>query len=468
MAVPGKKTRDMTQGVIWKHLIAFALPLMIGNLFQQLYNTVDSIVVGNYVSKQALAAVGSTTSIINMMVGFFSGVSVGAGVIISQRFGAKDPEGVHKAVHTTITLTLIIGVIGTVVGTLLAPTMLTLMKTPEDVFVEAKVYLRIYFGGISGLMLYNMGSGILRAVGDSRRPLYFLIVSSVVNIVLDLLFVLGFGMGVEGVAYATIIAQFVSAFLIYLTLYRTRDVHQFRPSKLRLYPEMVSSIIRVGLPSGLQQALTSFSNVFVQSYINSFGTNCVAGWSCYHRIDQFILLPMQSISMASTTFAGQNIGNRDLERTEKGIRTAVTLSIVVTGILITLVSIFCVPLIKIFNNDPAVLEYGKTFIRLISPFYLIICFNQIYAGALRGAGDAKAPMVIMLFSFVLFRQLYLAIGTQFEALNNPWFVGLGYPAGWAMCSALQLTYYYKSKWRERCRNRWAAEDAAREMKKANA
>ncbi|MBQ4578622.1 MAG: MATE family efflux transporter [Clostridia bacterium] len=456
----------MTQGVIWKHLLAFALPLMVGNLFQQLYNTVDSIVVGQFVSKQALAAVGSTTSIINMMVGFFSGVSVGAGVVISQRFGAKDPEGVHKAVHTTISLTLIIGLIGTLVGIFLAPIMLTLMKTPQDVFVEAKAYLQIYFGGISGLMLYNMGSGILRAVGDSRRPLYFLVFSSCVNIVLDLLFVLVFHMGVKGVAVATIIAQFASAALIYLTLYRTHDVHRFQPSKLRIYPAMVKSIIRVGLPSGLQQALTSFSNVFVQSYINSFGTNCVAGWSCYHRIDQFILLPMQSISMASTTFVGQNIGHRDLERTEKGIRTAVTLSIVVTGVLITLVCIFCVPLIKVFNDDPAVLEYGRNFIRMISPFYLIICFNQIYAGALRGAGDAKAPMIIMLFSFVLFRQIYLAVGTQFPALNNPWFVGLGYPAGWAMCSTLQLLYYYKSKWRERCKANWAAEDAAKELKTA--
>ncbi len=464
MAAPRKKTRDMTQGTIWKHLLAFALPLMIGNLFQQLYNTVDSIVVGQFVSKQALAAVGSTTSIINMLVGFFSGVSVGAGVIISQRFGAKDPEGVHKAVHTTISLTLIIGLVGTVVGIVLAPIMLTLMKTPQDVFVEAKTYLQIYFGGISGLMLYNMGSGILRAVGDSRRPLYFLVFSSIVNIVLDLLFVLGFHMGVEGVAYATVIAQFSSAALIYFTLYRTHDVHRFQPKKLRIYPEMVRSIIRVGLPAGLQQALTSFSNVFVQGYINSFGTNCVAGWSCYHRIDQFILLPMQSISMASTTFVGQNIGHRDLERTEKGIRTAVTLSIIVTGCLIGLVVIFCAPLIKIFNDDPGVVEYGVMFIRLISPFYLIICFNQIYAGALRGAGDAKAPMVIMLFSFVLFRQLYLAIGTQF--INTEWFVGLGYPAGWIMCSTLQLLYYYKSKWRDRCRANWAAEDAAKELKKA--
>ena len=466
MAAPRKKTRDMTQGVIWKHLLAFALPLMIGNLFQQLYNTVDSIVVGQFVSKQALAAVGSTTSIINMLVGFFSGVSVGAGVVISQRFGAKDPEGVHKAVHTTISLTLIIGAIGTVVGIFLAPVMLTLMKTPQDVFVEAKAYLQIYFGGISGLMLYNMGSGILRAVGDSRRPLYFLVFSSCVNIVLDLVFVLVFQMGVKGVALATIIAQFSSAALIYITLYRTHDVHRFQPSKLRIYPEMVKNIIRVGLPSGLQQALTSFSNVFVQSYINSFGTNCVAGWSCYHRIDQFILLPMQSISMASTTFVGQNMGNRNLERAEKGIRTAVTLSLLVTGVLITLVWIFCVPLIKIFNADPAVLEYGRTFIRIISPFYLIICFNQIYAGALRGAGDAKTPMIIMLFSFVFFRQMYLAIGTQFPALNNPWFVGLGYPAGWAMCSALQLLYFYKSKWRDRCRARWAEEDRAKGLKNA--
>ncbi len=462
MAVPGKKTRDMTQGSIWKHLIAFALPLMLGNLFQQLYNTVDSWVVGNYVSSQALAAVGSTTSIINMLVGFFSGVSVGAGVIISQRFGAKDPEGVHKAVHTTVALTLILGAVGTVIGVLLAPTMLTLMQTPADVMGEAQSYLRIYFAGISGLMLYNMGSGILRAVGDSRRPLYFLICSSVINVVLDLLFVLALDMGVAGVAWATIIAQFTSAFLILLTLNRTKDVHRFQPSKLRIYPDSMRSIIRVGLPSGLQQALTSFSNVFVQGYINSFGSACMAGWSCRTRIDQFVMLPMQSISMASTTFVGQNIGHRDLERTEKGIRTAVSLSLLVTGGLGALVLIFCKPLVLFFNQEPAVVEYGVMFIRLMTPFYLICCFNQIYAGALRGAGDSKAPMYIMLSSFVVFRQIYLFVGTKF--INTAWFVGLGYPMGWMLCSILQLTYYYKSHWRERCKANWAAEDAAKAIK----
>ncbi len=464
MAVPGKKSRDMTQGSIWTHLIAFALPLMLGNLFQQMYNTVDSWVVGNYVSAQALAAVGSTTSIINMLVGFFSGVSVGAGVIISQRFGAKDAQGVHKAVHTTVALTLILGVIGTIIGVLFAPTMLTLMKTPADVFVEAKAYLRIYFAGISGLMLYNMGSGILRAVGDSRRPLCFLIFSSIVNVVLDLVFVLVFDMGVVGVAWATIIAQFSSAMLILVTLSRTNDVHRFQLSRLKIYPDTMKSIIRVGLPSGVQQALTSFSNVFVQGYINSFGSACMAGWSCRTRIDQFVMLPMQSISMASTTFVGQNIGHRDLERTEKGIRTAVTLSLLVTGILGALVLFFCEPLVLFFNQEPAVVEYGVMFIRLMTPFYLICCFNQIYAGALRGAGDSKAPMYIMLFSFVLFRQIYLFVGTQF--LNTAWFVGLGYPVGWIVCSALQLTYYYKSHWRDRCRANWAAEDSAKAMKNA--
>ncbi len=462
MAVPGKKTRDMTQGSIWKHLIAFALPLMLGNLFQQLYNTVDSWVVGNYVSSQALAAVGSTTSIINMLVGFFSGVSVGAGVIISQRFGAKDPMGVHKAVHTTVGLTLILGAVGTVIGVLLAPTMLTLMKTPADVFPQAEAYLRIYFSGISGLMLYNMGSGILRAVGDSRRPLYFLICSSVINVILDLLFVLAFDMGVAGVAWATIIAQFASAGLILLTLNRTKDVHRFQPSRIRIYPDSMRAIIRVGLPSGLQQALTSFSNVFVQGYINSFGSACMAGWSCRTRIDQFVMLPMQSISMASTTFVGQNIGHRDLPRAEKGVRTAVSLSLMVTGGIGALVLLFCKPLVLFFNQEAAVVEYGVMFIRLMTPFYLICCFNQIYAGALRGAGDSKAPMYIMLGSFVVFRQIYLYVGTKF--INTAWFVGLGYPMGWMLCSALQLTYFYKSHWRQRCRASWAAEDAAKAMK----
>ena len=462
MAAVGKKrSRDMTEGTIWKHLVAFALPLMVGNLFQQMYNTVDSIVVGRFVSMEALAAVGSTSSITNMLVGFFLGLSMGVGVVISQRFGAKDDEGVHKAVHTTVGMTLVLGVIFTVIGVTVTPLMLRLMKTPEDVFPEAKTYLQIYFSGIAGLMLYNMGSGILRAVGDSRRPLYFLVFCSVVNTVLDLLFVVVFHMGVEGVAFATIIAQFLSAVLILVVLGRSNENYRFIPKKIRIYPAMLKSIINIGLPSALQRLVTAFSNVFVQGYINDFGAACMAGWGCYNRLDQFILLPMQSITMGGTTFVGQNVGARDLKRAEKGVSTAIWLSMLVTLVLIAVVNLFAAPLIQIFNQEPDVLHFGKLFIRMISPFYLITCINQVLAGALRGAGDSKAPMFMMLFSFVIFRQIYLFIGTKF--IHEVWFVGFGYPLGWIVCSLLQLLYYRKSRWRERCKLMWAQEDAAKNL-----
>ena len=449
----------MTQGVIWKQLAEFALPLMLGNLFQQMYNTVDSVVVGNYVSKEALAAVGSTNSIINMLVGFFMGLSVGAGVIISQRFGARDDEGVERAVHTTVGMTLVLGAIFTVLGILLAPVMLQLMNTPEEVFGEADTYLRIYFAGVSGLMLYNMGSGILRAVGDSRRPLYFLIFCSVVNTLLDIWFDLGFHMGVEGVAYATIIAQFLSAGLIFFVLGRSRENYRVRLKKIRIHRDMLGRIIGVGLPAGIQRAVTAFSNVFVQGYINDFGASCMAGWSCYHRLDQFLMLPLQSMASGATTFVGQNIGARKLDRAQEGVRTAIKMSLLVSAVLILLLNLAASPLVRIFNRDPEVVSYGLLFVHMISPLYLICSFNQIYAGALRGAGDAKAPMVMMLLSFVLFRQVYLAVGTHF--IHEVWFVGMGYPAGWLVCSILQALYYHKSHWRERCQAAWAAEDAAR-------
>lgn len=452
------RSRDMTQGIIWKQLVTFALPLMLGNLFQQMYNTVDSIVVGRFVSTEALAAVGSTSSITNMLVGFFMGLSVGAGVVISQRFGAKDDEGVHRAVHTTVGMTIAIGLIFTVVGVTMAPIMLRLMKTPADVFPAAKTYLQIYFAGISGLVLYNMGSGILRAVGDSRRPLYFLVFCSVINTVLDLVFVLVLHMGVEGVAYATVLAQFLSAGLILLVLSRSEENYRFIPQKLRIYPTVLKNIFNIGLPSALQRTLTAFSNVFVQGYVNDFGADCMAGWGCYHRLDQFILLPMQSVTMGGTTFVGQNIGARNLKRAEKGVSTAIWLSVGVTAALIALLNLFCMPALRIFSEKTGVLEYGRLFIRLNSPFYVICCLNQVYSGALRGAGDSKAPMAIMLFSFVFFRQIYLYVGSLF--IHDVRFVALGYPLGWLVCSVLQYLYYKKSHWRQRCMAQWAQEDAA--------
>ncbi len=438
-----KKAMDMTKGPIVWQLVLFAFPLMVGNLFQLLYNTVDSLIVGNFVSMQALAAVGSTGPIINTLVGFFMGLSTGAGVVISQHFGAKDDAGVHAAVHTTILLVLILGVVFTFLGVWITPFMLRFNRTPADVFQDSAAYLRIYFAGILGLMLYNMGSGVLRAVGDSRRPLYFLIFSSILNVGLDLLFVLAFHLGIRGVAYATIISQWASAILVLYVLSRTHENYRLILKDLRIDPAVLRSVIRVGIPAAIQQAITAFSNVFVQSYINSFGSACMAGWTCYSKIDQYVLLPVQSLALASTTFVGQNVGARQMSRAQQGIRVSMILSISVTAVLSVLLMLFARPMIRLFNKTPEVLEYGTMFLRVFSPFYTLCCINQILAGALRGTGDSKGPMYIMLCSFVLFRQIYLYIGTRF--IKSVMFVGFGYPVGWLVCSVWMLLHYFRKR-----------------------
>lgn len=435
---------DMTQGTIWKQLIYFAFPLLIGNLFQQLYNTVDSVVVGNFVSTEALAAVGSVTPIINMLVGFFSGLATGAGVVISQFFGAKNGPMLHKAVHTTLLMTVGLGVIFTFIGIFMTPLMLNLMSTPADVFDGAALYLRIYFGGVLGLMLYNMVSGILRAVGDSKRPLYFLILSSLLNVVLDLAFVLIFHWGIAGVAIATIIAQFISAFLLLVVLARSDEDYKLVLRDLKMDAEILKRIVRIGLPAGLQMAVTSFSNVFVQSYINRFGSACMAGWTSYSKIDQFVLLPMQSLSLSATTFVGQNLGAGNLSRAKKGTRVSMAISVAITAVLTVLLIAFSSQLLMLFNQDENVLYYGNIFIRYLAPFYVICCINQIFAGSLRGAGDATGPMIIMLLSFVVFRQIYLFVGSQF--FDSIIFVGLGYPAGWLVCSVFMAIHYFRGRW----------------------
>ena len=299
---------DMTEGNITRHIISFALPLLIGNVFQQLYNTVDTWVVGNYVSNEAFSAVGSVGPIINMLIGFFMGLSSGAGVVISQYYGAKRYDEVHDTVHTALVMTLIMGVVFTAIGLAMTPFMLRLMNTPDNVLPESTAYLTIYFSGILGLMVYNIGAGILRAVGDSQRPFYFLVVCAVMNTVLDLLFVLVFRMGVEGVALATILSQCTSAVLVIITLMRTDTCIKLRIQDLKINFAMLGKIFRVGIPAAIQMAITAFSNIFVQSYINYFGDNCMSGWTAYAKIDQLLFLPMQSIALASTTFVGQNLG----------------------------------------------------------------------------------------------------------------------------------------------------------------
>ena len=437
-----KKTtaRNMTVGPIFGQLVLFSLPLMLGNVFQMLYNTVDSIIVGNFVSKQALAAIGSTTRISNMMVFFFNGFSIGAGVTIGQYFGARDMEKLHRAIETTMAATFLLSLIFSIVGVLLVKPFLRMMSTPEDVFADATVYLKIYIGGISGLLIYNMGSGILRAVGDSTRPLYFLILTSILNILLDLYFVIVLKTGIAGAAIATILSQFLSGTLILVLLTRTKDIYRLSWRELRLDFPILRRIVAVGLPAAVQSVLTAFSNIFVQSYINFFGSDCMAGWSSYNKLDQFIMLPMQSMAMAATTFVSQNVGAKNERRADRGTISALILTCGITGAIIALLILFAPSAVRLFSPDPAVISYGVLFIRTNVAFLLFNCINHVLAGALRGRGDSRGPMIIMLCTFVGLRQIYLYVVTHFIA-NTPRIVGFGYPVGWVSCCILELLYY---------------------------
>ena len=320
----------MTEGVIWKELLLFSVPLLLGNLFQQLYNAVDSVVVGNYIGAQALAAVGSSAPVINLLVSFFMGLSVGAGVIISRYFGARNMESLQDSIHTSLALTMTAGIFMTLFGIIFSPTILRWIGTPSDVMSSSVLYLRIYFGGILSVMLYNMGSGILRAVGDSKNPLYFLIVSSITNILLDLLFVIVFDMGIAGVGWATLIAQTISAVLTLLLLIKTKQEYKVTLKKIRFHKDKLIEIIRLGLPSGIQNGVVSFSNVIVQSNINAFGSLAMAGCGAYTKIDGFAILPVMSYSMALTTFTGQNMGAKKYDRVKQGARSGIIMSLLTT------------------------------------------------------------------------------------------------------------------------------------------
>ena len=437
----------MTEGSIVKLLIAFSIPLLVGNIFQQLYNTVDSLVVGNFVGKEALAAVGSTGPVINTLITFFGGLSLGATVIISRFFGAHDDEKLHSAIETTLALTFISGIICTVLGIYAAPWLLRFMDTPEDVMPEASTYLRIYFAGVFGLLLYNIGSGILRAVGDTKRPLYFLIFSSIMNIVLDLVFVIVFNMGIAGVAYATIISQFVSAILILILLTKSKENYRFVWKDLHINMQLVCQICAIGMPAGLQQAITSFSNGYVQSYINGFGSGCMAGWSSYSKIDMFVMLPMMSIAQAITTFASQNLGAGNLERAKKGTKTALIMSVGIAFSVAGLLWIFAPQFANMFSQEADVAYYCVLFLRQNIFFFVTSAVTQVYSGTLRGAGNSKTPMILMLTSYVAFRQVYLFIVKQ--VCYTPSLVGFGYPAGWMVCALLTTLYYRFSGWEKK-------------------
>ena len=435
-----RHSMDMTRGNITRQLISFAFPLLIGNLFQQLYNTVDTWVVGNFVSDNAFAAVGSMGPIVNMFIGFFLGFSAGAGTLISQNFGARNEDAIEKLVHTSMIMTFIIGLLFTLTGHLLTPLLLDFAKIPEEVRPEARTYLSIYFTGILGLVFYNMGAAILRAVGDSKRPFYYLVVCAVLNTVLDLVFVLIFGMKVEGVALATIISQGVSAVLIIIALMRSDSCIRLRWKNLRLNRHLLYRIISLGIPSALQVSITSFSNIFVQSYINFFGPSCMSGYTAYSKIDMLLFLPAQSISLATTTFVGQNLGCEQEKRARKGVTYSLALSVGVTAVLMVPVLVFSGDVVRFFISEASSIQYGTMFLQYITPFYLLTCFTQVYSSALRGAGNTRAPMIIMLFSYVLYRQIYLAVISNIS--NDVIHIAMGYPYGWILCSVIFMLYYY--------------------------
>lgn len=439
-----KKTVDMTSGNIAGHLLRFALPLLLGNLFQQLYNTVDSWVVGNFVSNEAYSAVGTINPIVNLFVSFFSGLGTGCGVVVSQYFGARREEKVSTAVHAGFFIIIALGVFMTVFGIGISPALLRFMKTPAEAFADADRYLKIYCVGLISLTVYNLCAAILRAVGDTKRPTVYLIVTAVVNIILDLVFVLCFGMGVEGVAWATVIAESVSMVLVVIAMMREQNAIRFIPKKL-FAPDfgMMKKIAGIGIPSGVQMAVTSFSNIFVHSYVNYFGIGMMSGYASYLKVEKFLQLPLQSLQLSVTTFVGQNIGAGNITRVRKGTRTAFTMSFLISaGISVFLW--FTTPYISaFFNSDSVSVGYATMMIRLIIPFFMVHILSAILAGSLKGAGDSKNVMIIMLSSYVAYRQIYLYLMTNFAA-NTETVVMVGIGSAWAVATLLISLYYRKN------------------------
>ncbi|WP_346698836.1 MATE family efflux transporter, partial [Catenibacillus scindens] len=403
----------MTQGPIWRKIVTFAIPLFFGNLFQQLYNTADSLIVGNFLGSDALAAVSSSGSLILLLVGFFNGIAVGAGVVIARYFGAQDKENLSKAIHTDLAFGLVAGVLLTIIGLVMAPRILTWMGTPADVLKNSVVYFRIYFCGSIAFVMYNIFVGIMQSVGDSRHPLIYLIISSIINIVLDLLFVGGFGWGVGSAALATIISQFVSAFLCLYRLMRLQTDYRVEPKKIRFHKRHLKMIISYGLPSGLQNSIIAFANVIVQSNINSFGKMAVAGCGAYSKIEGFGFLPITCFALALTTFIGQNLGAQKYERVKKGARFGIICSVILAEIVGLCIYALAPVFISAFNNDPEVIAYGTAQARTVTLFYFLLSFSHCVAGILRGAGKAAVPMLIMLLCWCVIRITYIIVTVHF-------------------------------------------------------
>lgn len=437
----------MTEGSIAKQILFFSIPLLIGNMFQLLYNTIDSLVVGRYVGKVALAAVGASSPLINLLVSFFMGLSVGAGVIISRYFGAKKDDDLKQSTHTFVVFSFVCGVVLSVFGIFFSKYFLVMMKTPVDVLQSASEYLEIYFLGSIFVCLYNAGTGILQSVGDSKRPLYFLGISSIINIVLDLIFVRNFNMGVVGVALATFIAQAVSCILIMFVLFKSKENYGLDFKNLKINFFVLKDIIRIGIPAGLQGVIVSYSNVVVQAYVNNFGSAAIAGFSSATKFDNFLALPVNSFALAITTFSGQNLGSKLYDRVRHGVNITLAMSISIVVFLGIFVIIFADNCIMLFSNDIDVIKNGAQFIRIMCPFYIALCVHQVYSGALRASGRSVIPMVISVLCFVFIRQIFLSV--FMNIYKNMAIVGFGYSVTWTLAGIISFIYYHTSKWIEK-------------------
>lgn len=441
-----RKSLDLTEGNIIPRLMVFAAPILIGQIFQTLYNSVDSIVIGNFVSDDpvvctnALAAVTASSSIANFLVGFFVGMSSGASVLFSKNFGAKDYKALDDSIHTTLLFSVIFGILVAILGVIFTPALLRMVSCPEEVFSDAETYLRIYLLGALFLAMYNVAAGVLRSIGDSQAPFYYLVLSSCMNIVLDILFVAVMKMGVAGVAIATVIAQGASVVLSILRMMKMDEAYCFRFHKLKIHGRLLKEVIRLGLPAGLQSSITGLSNMYLQRYMNTFSTAAISGIGSAMKIDQFAGMPCNALGLAMTTFISQNIGAGKPKRARQGNRIAAIAVLIMVAIVGIPVYFFADSLVGLFGKDPAMIGYGVGMLKVIMPVYLTMGMQMLFGGIIRGYGYSTMTMLFSLFGMVAVRQIFLAISLNIH--HEVSYIYWGYPIGWTASLILMLGFYF--------------------------
>lgn len=438
------KSSSLIDGPVQKSIVMFALPVLLGNVFQQLYNTFDAWVVGNYIGDNALAAVSSSGSLVFMMISFFSGLSMGAGVIIARAYGAKDYESMRLSIHTDIAFGLVAGVVLSIIGVLFCPVILRWMGTPEEVFPQSKEYFQFFFCGAIFTVMYNICVGILHAVGDSRHPLYYLIFSSIVNVALDLLFVAVLGFGVGAAALATTISQGISALLCFIRLVRFDTPYQVKLRQIRFHWPSFGRIVKHGLPAGIQNSVIAMANLVVQTNINSFGKEAMAGCGSYSKLEGFAFLPVTCFTQALATFVGQNLGAKQYDRVKTGTRFGIVCCVILAELVGLIFWRFAPALISFFNDAPKVIEYGSMHMRTIAPFFFLLAFSHCIAAILRGSGKTSVPMFTMLICWCLIRVSYITIAIQY--VNELTTISWAYPLTWCCSSLFFLIYYLKADW----------------------